>query len=226
MAQNASQRRPEQASPASATPASDLVYREVKARILDHRLEGGSLISEGEIATDLKVSRTPVREGFIRLQAEGWMTLYPKRGALIRQAGPNEVRDVIEARIVVESHAVESIAASDRGGEVAAELSELIGHQSEALAAHNDEDFAKIDADFHQCIVARAGNSLFIDFFENLKDRQRRMSTRAIWKSNEQAEAVLAHHRELAELIARGDSALFRERLGAHLHEIHERFLS
>ncbi len=206
-------------------PAGDLVYQEVKARILDHRLEGGALISEGDIAAELQVSRTPVREGFVRLQAEGWMTLYPKRGALIRQAGPNEARDVVEARIVIESHAVEAITTSGHGQEVADELRELIRTQSEALDAGNHDDFAEIDADFHQHIVLRAGNGLFIDFFDNLKDRQRRMSARSVWKSSEKAETVLAHHRELADLIAAGDAAGFKQRLGTHLNEVHHRLL-
>ena len=64
--------------------AADAVYREVKGRILDGSIAGGALISEGEISELLDVSRTPVREAFVRLQAEGWMTLYPKRGALVR----------------------------------------------------------------------------------------------------------------------------------------------
>lgn len=217
---------PQPPTAGSATPASDLAYREVKARILDHRIEGGTLISEGEIAADLQVSRTPVREAFVRLQAEGWMTLYPKRGALVRQPGPHEARDVIEARIVVESHAVEVMARTGRGREIAARLDELIEHQAAALAEHDDDDFAKIDAEFHQLIVAGAGNGLFIDFFENLKDRQRRMSTRAIWRADDRAEAVLAHHRELSRLIAEGDAAHFPERLRSHLDEVHERFLS
>ncbi|NKS66646.1 GntR family transcriptional regulator, partial [Rhodococcus hoagii] len=51
--------------------------------ILSGALPGGELISEGEIASRMGSSRTPVREAFLRLEAEGWMRLYPKRGALI-----------------------------------------------------------------------------------------------------------------------------------------------
>ncbi|KTR67359.1 GntR family transcriptional regulator, partial [Rothia kristinae] len=120
-----------QTAPAHPTGASaaDLVYQHVKTRILEHDLEGGELISEGEIAAALEVSRTPVREGFIRLQTEGWMTLYPKRGALIRQVGPHEIRDVVQARIMVESHAVRQIVAAGEQEQVAAELAEILDRQ-------------------------------------------------------------------------------------------------
>ena len=212
--------------PQAAVPASDLVYQEVKARILDHRLEGGTLISEGEIATELQISRTPVREGFVRLQAEGWMTLYPKRGALIRQAGPDEAREVVEARIVVESHAVESIVNAGETAEAAAELRAVTERQRQALAAGDTTEFVALDAAFHHRLVLRAGNSLFVDFFDNLGDRQRRMSTRAVWKSTGNAEAVLAHHEELAQLVEDGDTAAFRDRLTSHLQETHRRYLA
>lgn len=213
-------------APKAASPASDLVYHEVKARILDHRLEGGTLISEGDIAAELQVSRTPVREGFVRLQAEGWMTLYPKRGALIRQAGPEEAREVVEARIVVESHAVESIVAAGQTAEAAAELRDVIDQQRAALTHGDTEEFAALDTAFHHALVSRAGNSLFVDFFDNLGDRQRRMSTRAVWNSSGNAEAVLTHHEELASLVEAGEAEAFREHLAAHLREIHHRFLA
>lgn len=209
-----------------ASPASDLVYHEVKARILDHRLEGGTLISEGDIAAELQVSRTPVREGFVRLQAEGWMTLYPKRGALIRQAGPEEAREVIQARIVVESHAVDAIVSAGESAEAAAELRDIIARQRIALADGDTEEFAALDTAFHHRLVSRAGNSLFVDFFDNLGDRQRRMSARAIWNSSGNAEAVLAHHEELADLVEAGEAEAFRDHLAAHLREIHRRFLA
>ena len=69
--------------------AADAAYAKVKERILDGDLAGGTMVSEGTIADELGMSRTPVREAFLRLQVEGWMRLYPKRGALIRAKGGN-----------------------------------------------------------------------------------------------------------------------------------------
>ncbi|WP_223286039.1 GntR family transcriptional regulator [Kocuria atrinae] len=62
------------------TNAAERAYAHAKARILTGELDG-ELLSEGIVADELGVSRTPVREAFLRLQAEGLMRLYPKRGA-------------------------------------------------------------------------------------------------------------------------------------------------
>ena len=61
--------------------AAQLAYDYVKARLLDGRFAGGTLLSENEIAQRLDVSRTPVRQAFVQLEAEGLLELYPKRGA-------------------------------------------------------------------------------------------------------------------------------------------------
>jgi len=66
-----------------ALSATERVYGHTKSRVLDGTFPGGSLITEGEISEAVGVSRTPVREAFLRLQAEGLLRLYPKRGALV-----------------------------------------------------------------------------------------------------------------------------------------------
>mgnify|MGYP000529442220 FL=1 len=94
-----------------APTAKDRALEFVKERILDGTYVGGALLSEGEIAAELGVSRTPVREAFLLLEAGGLMRLYPKRGALVVAVSPDEVRDVMETRLLVERHAAGRVAA-------------------------------------------------------------------------------------------------------------------
>ena len=99
--------------------AKDRVYAFVKERVLAGAYPGGELLSEGEVAEALKVSRTPVREAFLLLEAEGLMRLYPKRGALVVPVSPDEVRDVVETRRLVERHCAEAVAADPPAGLIA-----------------------------------------------------------------------------------------------------------
>src|SRR5262245_5406294 len=92
-------------APPSALPAATRVYQHVKRAILEQIHAGGALLTEVEIATAVGVSRTPVREALLRLQSEGLVTLYPKRGALVLPISAAEIEDVIEARQLVEVHA-------------------------------------------------------------------------------------------------------------------------
>ena len=59
------------------------VYQHLKRAILEQVHPGGTLLTEAEIADAVGVSRTPVREALLRLESEGLVALYPKRGALV-----------------------------------------------------------------------------------------------------------------------------------------------
>ncbi|GAB3924726.1 putative transcriptional regulator, GntR family protein [Microlunatus endophyticus] len=202
--------------------AADRAYAHVKERILSGDLEGGELISEGEIADGLQMSRTPVREAFLRLQTEGWMRLYPKRGAAITPIKPREVDEVIEARALVEAHAVASVAADPaRAADLAAALTMIIDRQQRAAAADDLAGFAVADADFHGSIAAASDNDLLINFYLGLRDRQRRMTRDSVQRSPGAQDRILDQHRELVDLIAAQDADGFAARISEHLDDIH-----
>src|SRR5690349_23388986 len=87
------------------TSATTRVYQHLKRAILEQLHPGGTLLTEAEIAEAVGVSRTPVREALLRLEAEGLVALYPKRGALVLPVSAQEVDEVIEARTLIEGHA-------------------------------------------------------------------------------------------------------------------------
>src|ERR1700747_518233 len=89
--------------------AKDRALDYVKTRVLAGEFAGGELISEGEVAGALGMSRTPVREAFLRLEAEGLLRLYPQRGALVVPVSSEEARAVIEARLVLEQFAARKV---------------------------------------------------------------------------------------------------------------------
>jgi len=201
--------------------AADRVYAEVKELILTCELPGGELISEGEIAQRCEVSRTPVREAFLRLSAEGWMKLYPKRGALIVPIGEQEARDVIDARVVVESHAAASVVGHPTA------LADLVARLRENLAAHRATDpadaaaFARLDAQFHQLIVAAGHNALLGDFYVSLGERQRRMTAARLGRGHGVADVIFDDHEALATTLADGDADAFARLLVEHLRRVH-----
>src|ERR1700731_1416330 len=82
--------------------AKDRAHDYVKRQVLTGAFPGGELISEGEVAAALGMSRTPVREAFLRLEAEGLLRLYPQRGALVVPVSSEEAPGGLEARGVVE----------------------------------------------------------------------------------------------------------------------------
>jgi DNA-binding GntR family transcriptional regulator len=188
-------------------PATERAYDYTKAGITSGLLRGGDLISEGDVAQALQISRTPVREAFLRLSSEGLLRLYPKRGALIVPVTPGEVSDVLTARQLIEPWAV-GVAASlpaARRDPLAERLEELLAAQRQALVDERLPDFHQADCDFHLAIVAAAGNELLTRFYQSLRDRQLRMLDTATVHDPSRRTSILEQHQSLLVAIRDGE---------------------
>jgi DNA-binding GntR family transcriptional regulator len=205
-------------------PAAERAYSVTKELVLSGELPGGHLFSEGEIATRLGISRTPVREAFLRLQAEDLLTLIPKRGAVVVPVPPGEAEDVLDAREAIEVAAVRRLLRRpDRMPEAVAALRAAVDVQRGHAEAGDLEAFAEADELFHRAIVAAGRNELTMRFYRTLADRQRRMSVHALGPTPELLPVVLRQHTELVDCIERGAADVFADTLRAHLDAIHRR---
>ncbi|MGO1316809.1 MAG: GntR family transcriptional regulator [Cellulomonadaceae bacterium] len=210
----------------SRPSAAERAYATIRERILDGDIPGGTLISEGELATDLAMSRTPVREAFLRLQAEGWMRLYPKRGALVRAVEPAEIADIVEARHLIESDAARrATARASTAEQLVATLEGLLEAQREAAHDEDLSTFAQADLAFHQAVVEAGGNSILADVYRSLHDRQRRMTARSVRSRRDRMALVVEQHAELVRLVAAQDSPAYATALLAHMRDIHQDLL-
>ena len=199
--------------------AAQLAYDYVKARLLDGRFAGGTLLSENEIAHRLDVSRTPIRQAFVQLEAEGLLELYPRRGALVVPISPSEAEDVLEARMLIEQHAARRAAGA--GPALVQTLRGFIADQ-EATLEHGGAGFAWADRAFHRAIVDAGGNRLLTRQYDALRDRHQRIATVTIARDPSRIERFVAEHREIAAAFEAGDAEHAASLLGAHLQGAHE----
>jgi DNA-binding GntR family transcriptional regulator len=202
--------------------AAQLAYDYVKARLLDGRFAGGTLLSENEIAQRLNVSRTPVRQAFVQLEAEGLLELYPRRGALVVPISPSEAEDVFEARMLIEQHAARRAGATGPLPALAAVLRDHIADQEATLADGDRTGFAWSDRAFHRAIVEAGGNRLLTRQYDGLRDRHQRIAAVTIARDPTRIERFVAEHREIAAAFEAGDAELAASLLGAHLQGAHE----
>lgn len=185
-------------------------------------LPGGELISEGQIAARTGTSRTPVREAFLRLAAEGWMRLYPKRGALIVPVAPDEAQHLVDARRLVETGSLDAFAADDRARTSATALMRESLDRQRALAAAGDAlGFAAEDADFHTIVVTHGDNPLLSTFYSGLRDRQRRMTATSVARSADVSQSIIDDHARLTDLVEQGDVAGYDAALVDHMAATH-----
>jgi DNA-binding GntR family transcriptional regulator len=188
--------------PARAT-AKDRALDYVKGRVLTGAFPGGELISEGDVATALGMSRTPVREAFLRLEAEGLLRLYPQRGALVVPVSPEEVRAVMEARLVLEQFAAGAVIGRGRAActEVFEQLSAQLQRQREAAAVPRLPEFLDSDRTFHHITLEASGNSILAGFYSSLRDRQMRMIGESALRDPQRLATIIDEHRSIAEAL-------------------------
>jgi DNA-binding GntR family transcriptional regulator len=197
--------------------ATDRAYEFTKGRVLDSTYAGGELITEGEVADALGMSRTPVREAFLRLQSEGLLRLYPKRGALVVPVSVAEVDAVMETRMLVERFALDKVLARGPAPEIAGELDRAIAEQERRAAAGDADGFVAVDREFHTTFVNEAGNPIITALYDSLRDRQRRMIIKSLLIDRRRIDSILVEHRALTEAIRAGDAERARTVLDDHL---------
>lgn len=203
-------------APAPEPPAADRAYRHVKTGLLDGTYPDGHLLSEGEIATALNMSRTPVREAFLRLQTEGFLRLYPKRGALVVPVSPTEARALLEARLALESFAIDRLAT--QGHTAVTDVGEeLAAHRACDAAGLTDAEMHEVDRDFHAHLVSASGNPVVADLYNALRDRQLRITSTARTHEPAKRARVTHQHGEIATALCHGNPELAKTRLRQHL---------
>jgi DNA-binding GntR family transcriptional regulator len=194
---------------------TERAYAYTKQRVLDATYAGGDLLTEGEVADALGISRTPVREAFLRLEGEGLLRLYPKRGALVVPVSAGEVEAVMETRVLVERFAFGK--AIERGADVTGAMEAAIARQEERAADGDLDGFVEADRAFHTVLVAAAGNPIVLSLYESLRDRQQRMGVTALRREPRRLAEILDEHRALTSAVAGGDAARTLDVLDAHL---------
>ncbi|MDX3236593.1 GntR family transcriptional regulator [Streptomyces sp. ME03-5709C] len=189
---------------AKQPPAAERVYTHVKQAVLGRRYEGGTLLSEGELAEAVGVSRTPVREALLRLEAEGLLKLYPKKGALVLPVSAQEIADVVETRLLVERHAVLKVVPVPQ--RLLTRLEELLDEQRGRAATGDLAAFAAADRSFHAEIVRAAGNRILSHLYDQLRDRQLRMGVATMHAEPGRIAKNVTEHTEILEALRAGDT--------------------
>jgi DNA-binding GntR family transcriptional regulator len=207
------------AAAAERRGAKDRAYEYVKAQVMTGAFPGGELISEGEVASALGMSRTPVRESFLRLEAEGLLRLYPQRGALVVPVSPGEVRAVMEARLVCEQFAVEKVIRLNETerAPVVAELTDLLDQQRATSEAGKIEETFQSDRLFHTTLLDAAANEFLGGLYVSLRDRQVRMTRESALRDPRRLTAILGEHARITDAVRHGDLAGAREAVRVHL---------
>lgn len=145
---------------------ADRVYSLLRERIARGELERGTRLHQEDLAVELGVSRTPVREALRRLSAEGLVDLFTNRGARVATADDEDVRAAYSTRLIIEPGAAR-IAAKVADRKTIDEMRSIIarGRPGKKLGA---AQLFEINREFHLALVAAAGNRQVTEFIEHV----------------------------------------------------------
>ena len=181
---------------------TERVYDILRARILAGELTPGTRLKQPVLASELGVSITPVREAIHQLENEGLVSTVSYRGSIVKQLSTQEVSDVIDVRIALESLAVRR-AADLLTNQEFEELERCVCDYETALAASDREVGLRADLAFHELLLRASGNMVLLEIASNLAERIQRVR-HADWSEATRTQSLEGHSLVL-DALRRGD---------------------
>lgn len=182
---------------ARAEPLREAVYERVVSRIRSGEFLPGDAVTEAGLSRSLQVSRTPVREALLRLQAEGVLQSALARGFTVRPLIRGDAAELYPILASLEGLAVRSI------GSLRADTTEMLRATAEELGGcHDPVRRRRLDTTFHATIVATAGNRHLTDLTEQLRTNLSRYELAYMREMPDRHHADRQHEEVLAAMIS------------------------
>jgi GntR family transcriptional regulator, rspAB operon transcriptional repressor len=196
------------------------VYEQLRDEILSGTLTTGAQLVEARIATDLGVSKTPVREALIRLQRDGLVEIEPYRGARVIEPAEADIREILELRILLECHIARDLARR-RPPEVLDSLERTIEECRQALQTGDDTKVLSALTEFSDVMADAGGNRRLEKALDELRSVLLMIANTSLRRPGREERSLAEHERILAAIRA-GDADEAATATEAHIRSIEE----
>jgi DNA-binding GntR family transcriptional regulator len=149
-------------------------------------------LDERQLAQDLGISRTPVREAMAQLEREGFVRSVPRRGIYVVRKTKQEVIELITAWAALESMAARLITLNASDAEIATLRSMFVTFENGQLHAKLDE-YSEVNIEFHQSIIRMSRNRVLIELAENLFTHMRMIRRKTIGEDDRADRSIRDH---------------------------------
>jgi len=201
---------------ASASPSlTDWAYREIRQSIITGRVPGGSRLVETALASQMNVSRTPVREALHKLALEGLLYSIPRAGYIVEELSDHDIQDLLTTRTAIEQiiirWAIEKISAEE-----IERLEANLQKTAEALESDSLKTMMDLDAEFHQIIYKAARSKTLFRISQMLSDHTLKFRMACI-HIPEIARRAREGHLEIFRALQAKDAKRAEEAVRSHL---------
>jgi DNA-binding GntR family transcriptional regulator len=200
------------------TSLSAIVYEDLKRRLNSGLLRPGQFIDLSALGRELGMSRTPLRDAMIRLELEGFVTVYPRRGVMVRTLDLAGIRDIYQIVGALESAVVERMALRFR----ASDADRMDGYReamAASLAADDFDAYYAANLSFHDVYLDLSDNEDLVRHVRTLKERLYDFPRRSEYVKEWELDSTAEH----AEITARLRAGDFKGS-AAYIREVHWNF--
>ena len=187
----------------SYQPLREVVCESLRDAIRRGVLKPGERLMEIQLAEELGVSRTPVREAIRKLELEGYVIMMPRRGTYVASMSIRDINEIFEIRTALESLS-NGLAAERITDEELESLQRLLVMIGGYVEEGNMDKIVETDIEFHDLLYKAARNSRLVGIISNLREQLTRFRTLSM-SYPVRLETTLEEHREIVEAIAEGD---------------------
>lgn len=179
------------------------VYQFLKEKICSGEYRPGQKLQELALASELQVSRSPVREALRRLGADGLVEEVPNKGVSVKVYTKKDMDEIYELRLMMENQAIERISASQIQA-MGDRLRSLVSDMQAAYDRQDRQDYIRLDTELHRTLVQNCGNDLLFQLYDRLDSQIRQFRRFSLENTDRRADSVM-EHRLMIDLLLAGD---------------------
>lgn len=204
-------------------PLRELVFEALREAIVNGTLAPGERLMEVQLAEELGVSRTPVREAIRRLELEGYVVMVPRKGAYVASMSAKDVAEVFEIRTALEGLAAE-LAAERITEEELEELERKLHYVALRVEEGDLEKLVEADTEFHDLLYRASRNQRLVQIIGNLREQIQRFRAASLATPGRMQE-TLEEHKKIVEAVAKRNGALARRLAEEHIENAENKML-
>src|SRR4051812_41246289 len=194
----------------------DRAYELIKQRLLNNEYPPGSFLSERQLAENLGMSKTPVKGALERLESEGFISVSPQQGIVVRELSVREIADQYEIRAALESYTVRTVAGRLTPDQVAKVRANLAA-QARLRGTGEVPRGVELDAEFHNQFAEFLGNGEILRVVGQLRERMQLVVTQVFRLCPGRIDTSYHEHAAIADAVIGGDGVRAAELIVRHL---------
>jgi len=196
----------------------DQAYRAIKEAILSFQFKPGDPLVESDLASQLGISKTPVRDALFELEKEGLVTKILFKGTYVSDVSPEDVKQIFEVRAVLEGLAAR-LAVLNWSSQDTEAARNLLDQQEAAAREGNNTLSSQMNKQVHELVINRANNRLLTSMLRNLDDHLRRYRTLSSYQKGRLVKSV-EEHQQVIQALDEMDAARAETLMRAHLRSV------